>query len=147
MKVASMRSRAALPKDRVDVEEMTPIVDSRAAGDRNRHAGALIVRAQHARVAADKPIFHRIDEFVCLVSINSRTCRRASFPFSTGTAYSSSWKPEVQVLSGTPFKPLILLAFYTFCPKAGIARKGTKRRQNPTKCTKTPTGSPTEVPG
>src|SRR5215469_6707795 len=61
MKLAPMRSRAVLPKDRVDVEEIVPIVDPRAAGDGNRHARALVVWAQHAQVAADKPIFHRID--------------------------------------------------------------------------------------
>ena len=61
MKLAPMRSRAALPNDRIDVEEITLIVDFRAARARNRHATALMVRAQHARVAADSSIFRRVD--------------------------------------------------------------------------------------
>ena len=56
-----MRSCAVLPEDRIDVEKIAPIVESRAARDGDRHAGPLIIRAQHARIACDKTIFDRID--------------------------------------------------------------------------------------
>src|ERR1700722_16712464 len=52
MQLPPMRSRTVLPKDRVDVEEIAPIVDARSARDGDRDAGALIIRAQHARVAS-----------------------------------------------------------------------------------------------
>src|ERR1700733_2992271 len=56
-----MRSFAVLPADRIDVEKIAPIVESRAARDGDRHAGALVIRAQHAHIACDETIFHRID--------------------------------------------------------------------------------------
>src|SRR5208337_2516468 len=59
IQLAPMRSCSVLPEDRVDVEEIAPIVDPRAAGDGDRHAGALVKGAQHARIASDETIFHR----------------------------------------------------------------------------------------
>src|SRR6516165_2217139 len=61
MQLAPMWSRSVLPEDDVDLEEIAPIVDPWAAGDGDRHAGALVIRAQHARIVSDETIFHRID--------------------------------------------------------------------------------------
>src|SRR5579863_4331572 len=47
MQLAPMRPRSVLPKDRVDVEKIAPIGNSRPTGDRDRHAGALVIRAEH----------------------------------------------------------------------------------------------------
>jgi hypothetical protein len=61
VQLSPLGSRAVLPEDRIDVEQIGPTVDPRTARDGDRHTAALIVRAQHVRIAGDKAIFHWID--------------------------------------------------------------------------------------
>src|SRR5277367_4846191 len=61
MQLAPMGSCSVLSEDRVDVDEIAPIVDPWSAGNVDRHASSLIIGAQHSRIASDKTIFHGID--------------------------------------------------------------------------------------
>src|SRR5271170_1952213 len=58
MQLAPMRPRVILPKYRIDVGQIAPIIYSWGSGDRDGDAGSLVIWAQHARVAGDEAIFH-----------------------------------------------------------------------------------------